>query len=223
MTIDTNDLIKSIIESLDRVPYIKPEDIPQLDLYMDQLTTFIDSRLRHTSRYPDGDKILTKTMINNYAKNDLLPAPVKKKYTNEHIMMLVFIYYFKSILSINDIQELLRPISEKYFQNGKEYGVEEIYREIFKDEKTHIEDIKKDISLKYAMAQESYKDAPKEDAEFLREFAFIGYLGFDVYVKKLLIEKLIDDMTEKRQAREKQEEQKEKAAKESKKNKEKES
>lgn len=217
MTIDTDNLINSILESLDRIPFIKPEDIPQLDLYMDQLTTFMDSRLRRTSRYPDGDKILTKTMINNYAKNDLLPPPVKKKYTSEHIMLLVFIYYFKGFLSINDIRELLGPISDKYFQNGKEYDLEEVYKEIFKDQQVHIEAIKKDIQEKYEMAQETYRDAPEEDSAFLKEFAFIGYLGFDVYIKKLLIEKMVDDMAEKRIAAQKQLEKEQKEQKEAKK------
>ena len=48
MTIDNNDLLNSILESLDRVRYIRPEDIPNIDLYMDQITTFMDSRL-HSS------------------------------------------------------------------------------------------------------------------------------------------------------------------------------
>ena len=68
MTINTEDLLSSIMESLDRIAYIKPEDIPNIDLYMDQVTTFMESRLKSATRNPEEDKILTKTMINNYAK-----------------------------------------------------------------------------------------------------------------------------------------------------------
>ena len=103
MTIDTNDILNSILESLSRIDYIHPEDIPNIDLYMDQVTTFMDTQLSSTKRYAD-DKILTKTMINNYAKNNLLPPPVKKKYSKDHLLLLIFIYYFKSILSIKDIE-----------------------------------------------------------------------------------------------------------------------
>ena len=92
MTIDTNDMLNSILDSLSRIDYIKPGDIPNIPLYMDQVTTFMDSKLRSTARYPGEDKILTKTMINNYAKNDLLPPPVKKKYSKEHMLLLIFIY-----------------------------------------------------------------------------------------------------------------------------------
>ena len=91
MTIDSDDLLKSILESLERIEYIKADDIPNIDLYMDQVTTFMDKRLRKSTRDPSEDKILTKTMINNYAKNNLLPPPIKKKYTKEHILLLIFI------------------------------------------------------------------------------------------------------------------------------------
>ena len=71
MTIDNEDLLNSIIASLGRIDTISLGEIPNIDLYMDQLTSFMDERLKKTTRYPDKDKILTKTMINNYAKNDL--------------------------------------------------------------------------------------------------------------------------------------------------------
>ena len=111
MTIDDKDMINSILESVSRIDYIKPEDIPNIDLYMDQVTTFMEEQLVSSKRYAD-DKILTKTMINNYAKNKLLPPPEKKRYSKEHVLMLIFIYYFKNILSINDIQTLLTPITQ---------------------------------------------------------------------------------------------------------------
>ena len=98
MKINRKDMINSILESISRIDYIKPEDLPNIDLYMDQVTTFMESQLASTKRYPD-DKILTKTMINNYAKNDLLPSPDKKRYSKEHMLLLIFIYYFKNISS----------------------------------------------------------------------------------------------------------------------------
>ena len=92
MKIDASDMLNSILESLSRIDYIHADEIPNIDLYMDQVTTFMDSQLSSTRRY-EQDKILTKTMINNYAKNNLLPPPVRKKYTKEHVLILIFIYY----------------------------------------------------------------------------------------------------------------------------------
>lgn len=196
MTINFNDedLLDSIMASLDRIDYIKPEEIPNIDLYMDQVTTFMDNKLRNTARYPDGDKILTKTMINNYAKNDLLPAPVRKKYSKEHVLVLIFIYYYKGFLSINDIQTLLRPVTERFFDNGKEFGLEEVYREVFGMEKETVERMKEDVKQKFLRTENSFEQAPEEDADFLRKFAFICELSFDVYVKKMLIEKMLDEL-----------------------------
>ena len=88
------DLLNSIMESFDRIDHIRSKDIPNIDLYMDQVTTLMQDRLKNTTRYPEQDKILTKTMINNYTKNNLLPPPLKKKYSREHVMILIFIYYF---------------------------------------------------------------------------------------------------------------------------------
>ena len=194
MTIDNDDLLNSLLASLDRVEYISPEDIPNIDLYMDQVTTFIDSRLRSTARYPSEDKILTKTMINNYAKNDLLPPPVKKKYSREHVMLLIFIYYYKGILSISDIQQLLRPITAKFFNTAKDYSLEDIYEEAFGLEQDQIDILKADILERFRKSEQTFRDAPQEDLKFLQTFAFICMLSFDVYVKKLLIEKMIDGM-----------------------------
>ncbi len=200
MTIDSSDLLNSILESLERVKYISPEDIPNIDLYMDQITTFMDSRLHSSARNPGEDKILTKTMINNYAKNNLLPPPVKKKYSKEHVLLLIFIYYYKGILSINDIQTLLGPVTERFFHNGEKFNLESVYREAFSMEEKQMQALKDDVRSKYRAAQETFQDAPKEDADFLRKFAFICALSFDVYLKKLMIEKMIDELNSSRKA-----------------------
>lgn len=196
MTIDTEDLLNSILESLDRIEYIKPEDIPNIDLYMDQVTTFMDRRLRSASRRPGEDRVLTKTMINNYTKNDLLPPPLKKKYSKEHVLLLIFIYYYKGILSINDIQTLLKPITDNFFQNGKEFNLESVYREVFSMEKKQVELLKENVLESFRQAENTFADAPEESADFLRKFSFICLMSFDVYMKKLMIEKMVDDMTE---------------------------
>ena len=195
MTIDTEDLLNSIMESIGRIDYIKPADIPNIDLYMDQVTTFMEEQLKTTKRYPD-DKILTKTMINNYAKNDLLPPPVKKKYTKEHLLVLIFIYYFKSILSIKDIGTLLEPMISRYFGSESELDMERVYEEICQMEKGRVGQTQESVGELYKIAGDSFKDAPEEEREYLQMFAFICNLSFDVYIKKQLIEKLIDGFPE---------------------------
>lgn len=193
MTIDTKDMLNSILASISRIDYIKPEEIPGIDLYMDQVTTFMEAHLASSKRYPE-DKILTKTMINNYAKNNLLPPPQKKKYSKEHLLLLTFIYYFKNILSINDIQDLLKPITDKYFDTGEDFDLTAVYNEIVQLEMQQIPPLKKDIIRRFNQAKESFSDADADSQQFLQFFSFICMLSFDVYVKKQLIEKLIDEL-----------------------------
>ncbi len=196
MKTDTKDMLRKILDSISNIDYVEASDIPNINLYMDQVTTFMDEGFASTKRYPE-DKILTKTMINNYAKNNLLPPPVKKKYSKEHILAMIFIYYLKNILSIKDIETLLNPITEKYFHNDSSFGISDIYQEILNMEKERIPTAQKDIAKSYQKAMEQFEDIDnlsEEDLDELRTFAFICNLSFDVYIKKQLIEQLLDEM-----------------------------
>lgn len=191
--------IRSILNELNKLDYIKPDEIPNIDLYMDQVTTFMDEHLSFSKRY-DEDKLLTKTMINNYTKNNLLPSPVKKKYSKEHMLLLIFIYYFKNILSINDIQNILNPITEKYFNNDSEHSLLDIYSEIFLVEKEQMDNTAKDVVKKFVKSRDTFEFVEDEkERTFLNSFSFICMLSFDVYVKKQIVERLIDQMQKERE------------------------
>lgn len=186
--------ILDMLGKLKTIDFISPEAIPNIDLYMDQITSFMDSQLSNSKRH-DDDKLLTKTMINNYTKNDLLPPPYKKKYSKEHLLTLIFIYYLKNFLSINDIQTILNPITDKYFGNAdSEFNMSDIYAEIFRIEEAETGKLLKEFSKKYNIAKDTFKEFPEEDQEELQTFAFVCLLAFDIYMKKRLIEKIIDDV-----------------------------
>lgn len=196
-----DDLIGFIKEWLD-IGYILPEEIPNIELYMDQLTTFMDKQLENNKRY-DKDKILTKTMINNYTKNDLLPSSNKKKYSKNHILLLIYIYHFKNILSMNDIYKVLKPMNEN-FSNKKsssknseskiefENSMDEIYKTIFELEKKHRVDIEKSVMETIEMSKDIFKSSNKDEEKFLNNFVLIALLGYDIYLKEHIVEKMID-------------------------------
>lgn len=192
---DVRTFIDTLQKQLKKIDYVKPEDIPNIDLYMDQITTFMEEQLSACKRY-DTDKILTKTMINNYAKNDLLPPSEKKKYTKEHVLTLIFIYYFKNILSISDIQSILNPLTDKYFGNKDGFNMQDVYNEVFSLESHESEKLLKDLGKKFKIANETFADFPEEDKQFLHSFTFICMLSFDVYIKKMIIENVIDALNE---------------------------
>ena len=121
-----SDELRLLYEETSNREIIEPSDIPDIDLYMDQVTTFMETKLSSFKRNHD-DKVLTKTMINNYAKAKLFPPPIKKKYNKNHIMMLIIIYHLKSMLSINDINKLLSPVTNELNLNSSSRILEVLY------------------------------------------------------------------------------------------------
>ncbi|MCI8771922.1 MAG: DUF1836 domain-containing protein [Lachnospiraceae bacterium] len=188
----TSEMIE-LIRNIQDIDYISPEDIPEIDLYMDQITTFMDEHL-HSSKRFEEDKILTKTMINNYTKNDLLPPSFKKKYSKEHMILLIFIYYFKNFLSISDIKGILDPISSNFFRQNEGLNLDDIYQEIFEIQLGNIDSQVRDIIRKLKKSNETFEEVDDEEKRrVLTKFAFICMLSFDIWVKKTIIENMIDN------------------------------
>lgn len=121
-----NEMVEKIAAQVRSSNIIEIEDIPNIDLYMDQVTTFMDKCLAQYKRH-DDDKVLTKTMINNYTKAKIFPAPIKKKYSRTHLMLLIMIYHLKSILSIKDIGVLFQSALMETNKAKQEKMIESIY------------------------------------------------------------------------------------------------
>lgn len=184
--------LRELLDRLKEISYVQPEELPNIDLYMDQVTTFMDRHLASSKRY-DEDKLLTKTMINNYTKNELLPSPSKKKYSKDHMYLLILIYYLKSVLSITDIQSVLKPLNDKFFDGAGEVPFEKIYEEIFAIQKAQSDSVAKDLARKWKAVQGTYDEVKNKDQqEFLRKLSLVCMLSFDVYMKKQIIEQIID-------------------------------
>lgn len=187
-------ILDDFIRHMEERQPVSPSDLPNIDLYMDQVTTFMDSHLDHSKRYPE-DKILTKTMINNYTKNRLLPPPDKKKYSKDHMLLLIFIYYFKNILSMTDIQKLLAPMTSRYFQNENGMDMSWLYSHIMGQEPLQAKRISDDIRKLSGEALKLFPDADENEQEYLQLLSVVALLSCDVYMKKQLIEKLIDSFS----------------------------
>ena len=211
MSKQSDEMQRELEEIFDTFPHIHTADIPGIDLYMDQVTTFLQENLRGLSRDPDGDKFLTKTMINNYVKNKVLFPPVKKKYNRDHIMLLIVIYYMKSFLSIGDIRSILGPIMDRYAEipldrrketadRRKEQGehgeeslrIRDIYESVFSDIEAGLPRIREDMEESIQFASERFSDLPEAEREELQRFSLICRLSAEVYMRKICIEKLLD-------------------------------
>lgn len=100
-----NELIREAVNDAD----LSPEEIPAIDLYLDQITSLASDKLREGSpRF--YDRALTKTMVNNYSKDGLI-SPIKgKKYTKEHFLQMLLVYAMKNTLSIGEIKRFLQNL-----------------------------------------------------------------------------------------------------------------
>lgn len=196
------------LEKWMKLDYVLPEDIPNIDLYLDQVTTFLEEQLLNTKRF-DTDKIFTKTMINNYSKNQLLPPSYKKKYSKNHIILLIYIYYLKNFLSISDIKSILDPLTEHFYDSKDKNAFYKIYEELYSIEHDHTTAIKQSILDTAQKAQETFSGI-SEDSEkkFLQQFSFIALLGYDIYLRKQVIEKMIDELYQPEENRKKGEKKK---------------
>lgn len=193
MLSEDNAYMVSILKKMKSTTYVQPGEVPNIDLYMDQVTKFMDEHLESSKRRSD-DKLLTKTMINNYTKNNLLPSPNKKKYTKDHMYTLLFIYYLKNVMPMDDTQSVLKPLTDMFFGEQGSIDMEDIYKEIFDIEYGQSFSLTRDVVRKYNKSKESFSEVnDQKEKDFLQAFTFIAMLCFDVYMKKTMIEKIIDD------------------------------
>lgn len=184
---ETKEIIDYMLNSMDT---FNMDDLPNIDLYMDQVTTYLNNKFKNTKRKED-DKLLTKTMVNNYAKSRLLPPPEKKKYTKDHLIVLTMIMFFKNVISINDMSIVFKPVLDKYFHN-EEKNLEDLfltYLSYVKDTGDYNQ-----IISTYEKSKLCFNDADVEDKEYLQTLALIAMLTYECFSRKIIIEKLIDSL-----------------------------
>ena len=95
-------------------------ELPEIDLYLDQVVNYLEKYLGQYNVNKE-EKIITKTMINNYVKLGVMPAPEKKKYSREHMAYLIVICVLKQVYSISDIGKLI-SLTIQHFELSKAYN-----------------------------------------------------------------------------------------------------
>ena len=95
-----------IISSTVNQNRLEPDQIPELDLYIDQILMLFEDKLGETRRR-EKDKILTKSMVNNYSKEKMIRPMRGKKYSREQILQILIICNLKNVLSIGDIKQVM--------------------------------------------------------------------------------------------------------------------
>ncbi len=184
--------IQQIIEKLGLDVGLALDEIPQIDLYMDQVIQLFENKFNETKRYED-DKVLTKTMINNYAKGKLIFPIQNKKYSKKHLILMSLIYQLKGALSINDIKVTLQAINQKIIK--EEMELESFYSSYLHLTRQNVEDFKADISERVKDVNEEITEDEKGNSADLEQVLMISSLVHMSNLYRKVAEKLVDDMT----------------------------
>ncbi|MGL4763309.1 MAG: DUF1836 domain-containing protein [Sarcina sp.] len=178
------------IEELNLLTNIELKEIPEIDLYMDQVIQLFEAKLEGYKR-TEEDKILTKTMINNYVKGKLLMPVTKKKYTKNHIILMSLIYQLKGAMSIADIKEVLEVVVAK-LSNGEKVDLDEIYKDYIEMSTKNVYDFQKEVE---SIENKMKNDFNREKEAF--DIVMVTTLINKANMYRRLAEKIIDNNKEK--------------------------
>ncbi len=185
--------LKKLVSTLSLAEEVNITDIPDIGLYMEQVTGLIDSKLGSLTRSPD-DKVLTKTMINNYTKAGLLIPPVNKKYYRDQVILMILIYYLKNILSINDIRDLFAPIlNDITIREDDIIPLSDIYSAFLELKNQELDSFHTDFIEKHELIRQKTGKLEKQNKEVAEMFLTVIMLIAQANAQKRLAEKIIDE------------------------------
>lgn len=199
-------LVKDAVNDAD----LHPDEIPSIDLYVDQITSLTSEKLKEGSeRF--HDRVLTKTMINNYSKDGLI-SPIKgKKYSKEQILQMLLVYGMKNTLSISEIKRILQNI----------YALPEYSAEMLENTYLRFLDIKEyeraEASHLFDLFVQGSELDPADDADFFT--LILGLASMSAYIKNVVQALLEARYPDRAAEREREEQEKREEAKSQKKEK----
>lgn len=182
--------VDEIIKKLALTERVEEKDIPEIDLYMDQVIQIFEQKLSSSKRR-ENDKVLTKTMINNYAKAKLLMSIKNKKYSKEHLLLMSMIYDLKGSLSISDIKDLFDNIVKKYDED-KEYDLRNLYKLYLNINNSNYEDFLGNID-KQIKCVKGIIDDSEEFNEYEEKFLFICSMVSMSNMYRRVAEAMVDE------------------------------
>lgn len=188
--------MKNLLETVELLKLesnISVKDMPDLDLYMDQVIQLFEKHFKETMRN-DEEKVLTKTMINNYAKGKLLLPIKNKKYSKEHLILISLIYQFKGTLSIGDIKKVLGPMLNNSEEDQQD--LEALYTSYLELYQSNLEKFKASLQHHQSKIEDELNQAENEQIDYSTHFLLIASLVNMSQFYRRTAEKLIDQLQE---------------------------
>lgn len=186
------EFINNELENIKKAAFIDENEIPELNLYMDQVEKFFNKKFEALDS-SELKRSVSKPLINNYTKRHMVARPDGKRYSNDHMVMIAMVIYLKSLFKLEKIEKVMKPLVENHqsvfddkidpktlykIARKVNFGLEEKFADQVDED---LSEIKKQI-----------EDTDIADDELMEIFALILTLTMRAYMEKTLISKLID-------------------------------
>lgn len=183
--------VNEILEQLALDTNLSIDEIPNIDLYMDQVIQLFENKFADSKRN-DEEKVLTKTMINNYAKGKLIFPIKNKKYSKEHLILMSLIYQLKGALSINDIQVTLDGLNKRIIKEDIE--IDSFYNSYLALSQKNVADFNVDITERVKDVNEEVAKMEDRNSPYLEQVLMISSLVHMSNLYRKVAEKLVDEI-----------------------------
>lgn len=190
MDFDKN-LLDNLVKEVSTCSNLEISEIPCVDLYMDQVMSLFDEKLKDFKRNEE-DKTLTKTMINNYTKSKVLMPAKNKKYSKDHIILLTLIYHLKQIISINDISSLFTPLIDRLAESENDDMLLKIYSMFLEIKKEEYKNFNEEFNEKLNLIDNKLSETDVNDNDLAKWSLIILTLINQANLNKRMAEKIID-------------------------------
>jgi Domain of unknown function (DUF1836) len=169
------------------------EEIPNLDLYMDQVIQLFESKFGILKR-DDDEKVLTKTMINNYAKGKLFFPIKNKKYTKDHLMLISMIYQLKGALSINDVKTTLYKLNKMIVED--KFDLAKLYESYVQLADDSMKQLRSEIKQLVEDVEQHIETLDSNNTDYLQELLLVAsFVNMSNYYRRAA-EKIVDQIAQ---------------------------
>lgn len=187
------EFIKNTIEEYVSKGKIPANDFPQMEIYMDQAETFLNRELSIYKKN-EKDKVITKTMIGNYVKHNMLPRPVNKKYSRDHLILLTIIFYLKGTFQMEEIEKIVKPLIDNYNSEFDEkIDLPALYNEILEVQDRELDTLSQSVAGMIEESKYRLRETELSDDDMLELFMLIVNLSMKADAQKFLAHKLLQE------------------------------
>ena len=187
------EFVKNTIDEYISKGKIDANDFPDMEIYMDQAETFLNKELGIYKK-SEKDKVITKTMIGNYVKHNMMPRPVNKKYSKDHLIMPSLIYYLKGTFQMEEIEKIVKPLIDNYNSEfDDKIDMTSLYEGILAVQTTEQESLAQSINNMIEESKYHLKETELSEDDMLELFMLIVNLSMKADAQKFLAHKLLQE------------------------------